>query len=140
MSEPARTSYGNGEARQVARVVGDHLHAIRRHGDRIRVPETGEAVDVDLRLHREDHADLDGALVADIEERGLVDLGGFGVAGVVPLQVRHAEVGVDARDLAIRLRQRVPRLQRVEALCWLVTSTRVIFCTLERGVPSWRAG
>src|SRR5690606_5775549 len=58
---------------QLPRVGGEHLDAGVRDEHRVRVPEPAEARDVDPRLDRQHHARLEHRVVADVQERALVD-------------------------------------------------------------------
>ncbi len=78
----------DGEAGQIARIVGQHFDAILGDEDRIGVAETAYPRRVQSRLDGEDHARLEHGVIARIEEGTFVIAQANRVAGVV-LPVLH---------------------------------------------------
>src|SRR5438105_1878613 len=73
----------DGEALQIAGVVGQHSQAVVGDEDGVGVAEAAEVGGVETGLDGEDHAGPKLGLVADVQERPLVVAQADGVAGVV---------------------------------------------------------
>ncbi len=96
------------------RVVGQLLHPVLGHDDRVGVTEAAESGVVQAGLDREHHSGLEHRRVAEVEERSLVIAQADPVAGVlppVPEQVVLLEV---AHDRAVDVGARRPRPDRGE--------------------------